>query len=1690
MPLTVSPLRFEHHREPLGIGESTPRLSWHIDGAPAGWRQVGAQIEDNTGRRFSFNGSDSVLVPWPFPPLAARERRALRLRVTGADGHRSAWSAWTEVEAGLLEPAYWVAQVIGPNPDGRHAALRAPRARRVFTVSDRTIRRARLYGTAHGVVQFECNGTRLGTDELTPGWTAYADRLRYTTFDVTELLRSGENVLGAWLGDGWFRGRLGWDGGGKRYGTRIGVLAQLEIEYTDGHRAVIGTGPDWQIGPGPIQSADLYDGEFFDARAHDPAWSTLAFAADGWEAATVIADHDPATLVAPDGPPVRVTGTRAVEQVLISRSGTTILDFGQNLVGRLRITVDGPAGTTITLRHAEVLQDGELATAPLRGAAATDRYTLSGAGRQTWAPRFTFHGFRYAEITGWPGEFEPSAVIAEIIGSDLRRTGTLHTSDELLNRLHDNVVWSMRGNFLDVPTDCPQRDERLGWTGDLQVFAPTAAYLYDCAGFLTSWLRDLAVEQARLGQMPMVVPAATPRAAAPQAGWSDAATVVPWTLYQRFGDLELLRRQFPSMTAWVDEAELLAGPDRLWADGFQFGDWLDPTAPTGRPNQGKTFPEIVATAYLARSAGIVADTAQLLGRDDDAARYARLAAEVRTAFQAEYISGAGRLLSDSVTAYALALQFGLIDGVEPRQHAADRLAALVCDNGYRIPTGFLGTPLVLDALSEHGHTDVAYRLLHNTEPPSWLYAVRHGATTIWERWDSLLPDGRVNPSGMTSFNHYAFGAVADWMHRVMCGLAPAAPGYRQLRIAPQPPRHGLTFAHAELDTPYGRAAAGWSIADGALTVTATVPAGTTATVLLPSGYRAVVESGTHRWTEPFELDDEHHELTVDTALYDVAADPRAREVLTGVIVAHVPEATNALDGALNGQGTLTPRQLSEMLPDPAAALADFELGFSALSAGRDIPAFGAEVSTAADARLLTGADFWSTRPGNGIRSLVLSDGPHGLRRQLGGSDHVGLFGSEPATCFPTGSALASSWDPALFRTVGEALGAEARAAGVDVLLGPAINIKRDPRGGRNFEYLSEDPHLTAVLAIEWTRGVQSLGVGTAVKHFAVNNQEADRMTVSADVDERALREIYLHAFEQVITAARPTAVMSAYNAVNGVFCSENRWLLTDLLRDEWGFDGLVVSDWGAIKDRAEALAAGLDLEMPGTGSEGTEAILAAVRNGTIDRGVIDAAVGRLRTLAERTAPRDAVAPVDVDEHHALARRAAADSMVLLRNVDQVLPLPAGTTVAVLGEFAVAPQFQGGGSSHVNPTRIDIPLDELRRALGPESVRYAPGYSDGPDTDGDALCAEAVQLAAAADVAIVFAGLPESEQSEGFDRRDIAMPADHVALIRAVAHVAKKTVVVLFNGGVVTLDPWHDDVDAIIEAWAPGQAAGGAVADVLTGAVNPSGRLAESIPTALAHAPSYLTFPGQRRTSRYGEGVFVGYRYYTTADRAARYPFGHGLSYTHFAQDIVSVESTGADTARVRIAAANIGTVDGAVVLQLYVGPLETQVGRPLRELAAFSKIRLTAGESTIIELDLPRHAFAFWDTERGRWWVSPGGYRIELGRSATDIAAVAELALDGDTEQPRPLTRDSTVKDWLAHPVVGPKLMQTLIGQATADQTAAGAEALRMVEGMPMAPFIRFSGVQLPADTIDALIALSRSAALSPDRGHPRRLAD
>ena len=734
-----------------------------------------------------------------------------------------------------------------------------------------------------------------------------------------------------------------------------------------------------------------------------------------------------------------------------------------------------------------------------------------------------------------------------------------------------------------------------------------------------------------------------------------------------------------------------------------------------------------------------------------------------------------------------------------------------------------------------------------------------------------------------------------------------------------------------------------------------------------------------------------------------------------------------------------------------------------------------ELTLEEKASLCLGSDFWHTAPVErlGIPQIMVSDGPHGLRAQLEEADHVGIGGSAPATCFPTASALGSSWNPELFRAVGEALGREAKKLGVSVVLGPGINMKRSPLCGRNFEYISEDPWLAGELATAMVQGTQSQGIGTSLKHYAANNQEDDRLRVSAEVDDRTLREVYLPAFERVVKQSQPWTVMCAYNKINGTYCSEHYWLLTQVLREEWGFEGLVVSDWGAVHDRVAALRGGLDLEMPPNVGVSDAAIVAAVGDGSLYESILDDSVSRVLQLVDRSQPALAArGEFDFDEHHALARRAAHESAVLLKNAGNVLPLqPAsGSTVAVIGEFARTPRYQGAGSSQVNPTRIDVPLDELQSALaGQAEVRFAAGFGIGTTDNDEELMQEAVELASEADHVLVFLGLPGEDESEGFDRTHIDLPANQLVLLHALAEVHDRLIVILANGGVVRVSTWEDKVAAILECWLSGQAAGGAAVDLLLGVANPSGKLAETIPVRLQDNSSYLNFPGEEGVVRYGEGIFIGYRAYDKLIQHVSYPFGFGLSYTTFRIDDVNVSVTGSVAggdlaATVTASVTNTGQRAGAEVVQVYVGDVEASVARPLRELKGFVKIHLEPGETRQVSFDLDERAFAFWSRRLQQWVVESGEFLIAVGSSSRDLVATEAITIDA----PRlslPLGPDSTLHEWLDDDR-GRELLTKRDIRLLQDP-----ELIKVIGTMPMHTLAAFQGMALSHEELNELVA-------------------
>lgn len=737
-----------------------------------------------------------------------------------------------------------------------------------------------------------------------------------------------------------------------------------------------------------------------------------------------------------------------------------------------------------------------------------------------------------------------------------------------------------------------------------------------------------------------------------------------------------------------------------------------------------------------------------------------------------------------------------------------------------------------------------------------------------------------------------------------------------------------------------------------------------------------------------------------------------------------------------------------------------------------IEAIIAQMTLQEKAALCTGATAWNTTPLErlGVPQLFVADGPHGVRRVPDANSLA--IDALPATCFPTASATACAWDRALLHRMGQALAEEAVALGVDVLLGPGVNMKRTPTCGRNFEYFSEDPTLAGELAASLIDGMQSSGVGASLKHFAANNQEYQRMTISAEVDERTLREIYLPAFETAVKKAQPWTVMCSYNRVNGVYASEHRELLTDILKDEWGFEGFVVSDWTAVHDRVAALRAGLDLEMPGPRPRGVQAVVDAVQAGELDETALDEAVRRILRIVFKAAATPKGSTFDAASHHALARQIAAESMVLLKN-DGILPLRAVGRIAVIGRAAVEAHFQGGGSSHITPTQVDVPLEELRKLAGDAKISYCEGYPV-DDSSQPALIAEAVLAAQAADVALLYVALPTFKESEGYDRADLDLTAHQVALIQAVTAAQPRSVVILNNGSAVAMSAWIDGAAAVLEAWMMGQAGGGAIADLLFGVANPSGKLAETFPLRLADTPAHLNYPGEAGQVRYGEGVFIGYRYYDAKEQPVLFPFGHGLSYTTFAYSAPRLSSAtvrDVDGVAVSVDVTNTGSAAGQEIVQVYVHDRQASLLRPPKELKGFAKVALQPGETQTVTVPLDSRAFAFFHPGYRRWIVEDGEFDILVGASSADIRGVATVAVQSTTQLPSLLGRMSTLRQWLDDPtgrvVVEPLYKQIKAGVQTAFGDSPDGEPdmdfMQFLLDVPLPDMLEFQGDALPA---------------------------
>lgn len=855
-------LRTEYKINPVGIDRTHPRFSWEIMSDERNTMQTAFRIKAattkgelesaknliwDTGKRLS---DQSILIDYSGPALTSGQRVWWQVKIWDNKGRESEWSDIAYWEMGLLDTTDWIASWIEPDlNEADTISSPCPYLRREFKLNGK-VREARIYATCHGLYQLSLNGTRVSDALFTPGWTSYSKRLQYQVFDVTDQVNSGKNALGVILGDGWYRGFLVWEGHRNHYGKKVGLLLQMKITYEDSTVEYIVTDKNWKASTGPILKSDIYNGETYDARLEMNGWDRAGFNDRDWHD-VVIRDFSKVNLVASEGPPVRITSTIQPVRKIITPDGDLVFDLGQNMVGWVRLKLSGAAGTKITLKHAEVLdKEGNFYTKNLRAAKAEDQYIFKGEGIETFEPHFTFHGFRYIKVEDYPGDIEPENISGRVIYSDMAPAGEFECSDSLVNQLQKNIQWGLRGNFLDVPTDCPQRDERLGWTGDAQAFAPTACFNRDAASFYTKWMKDFIADQNDDGSVPWVVPMVLRGGAGTgwsqgygATGWADAAIIVPWTIYQAYGDTGILGTQYNSMKAWVEFMRKQSGESCLFNKGFHFGDWLAFATTQSDYPGATTDKDLIATAYYYHSTDLLQKIADILDKKADAKDYSQLMAKIKNAFQHEFITPSGRLSSNTQTAYVLALAFNLVPD-DLRASAAQRLADDVKKFGH-ITTGFLGTPLICQVLTANGYPDLAYMLLFRKKYPSWLYPVTRGATTIWERWDGIRPDGTFQDPGMNSFNHYAYGAVGNWLYTNVAGLStdPGYPGYKRIIIKPYVTDR-LTFAKASYHSVHGLIISEWQCTDKKLKIHVVIPANTTALIEIPAKEAAdVLEKG-------------------------------------------------------------------------------------------------------------------------------------------------------------------------------------------------------------------------------------------------------------------------------------------------------------------------------------------------------------------------------------------------------------------------------------------------------------------------------------------------------------------------------------------------------------------------------------------------------------------------------------------------------------------------------------------------------------------------------------------------------------------------------------------------------------------------------------------------------------------------------
>jgi len=837
--LEVKNLICEYHTDPIGIDIQKPRLSWQMLLDENNVLQTAYEIKVtdqsakgsevwNSGK---VNSAQSVNVAYEGPALKSMQRVYWQVRIWDNNNKASAWSAPAFWEMGILEPESWKASWISMDSEKEIKSSKPCQYLRKDFSTTKKIQSARVYVTSLGLYQLFLNGKKVSTDLFTPGWTSYKNRIQYQTYEVTSMIRE-KNVMGAILGDGWYRGNIGWVSQNGYYGSKLALLAQLQINYTDGTTETIGSDQSWKASNGPIIESDIYNGETYDARKAMPGWAANGFDDSQWGKVAVI-DHSKKILIAPQGAVVKAIEEMKPLKMFTTPKGETVLDMGQNMVGWVRLKVQGKKGEQVTLTFAEVLDKaGNFYTENLRSAKCTDHFILNGSGVEVFEPHFTFHGFRFVKIEGNSSPVSLDQVTGVVIHSDMAPTGSFTCSDTLINQLQQNIQWGQKGNFLDVPTDCPQRDERLGWAGDAQVFSMTAAYNFNVAPFYTKWMRDVAADQLPNGKVPHVIPDVL-KGEGGSTAWSDVTIIVPWTTYLTYGDKRILEVQYPSMKAWVEYMRSRAGEDLIWTGDYHFGDWLAFATTDSDYPGATTEKDLIATAYYSYSSGLLAKIAGIIGKSDDAKSYTQLSDNIKKAFQKEFVTPAGRLVSHTQTAYSLALAFELLpEDLIPK--AAAFLAADVKKMGH-LTTGFVGTPLLCKTLSAHGYDDLAFMLLTRKTYPSWLYPVTQGATTIWERWDGQKPDGSFQDVGMNSFNHYAYGAIGEWLYRHVAGMDidPEMPGYKHILLAPHP-GGGLTNANAEFTSLYGKVKSSWKIEGNDFVYDVTVPANTTATVTLPS----------------------------------------------------------------------------------------------------------------------------------------------------------------------------------------------------------------------------------------------------------------------------------------------------------------------------------------------------------------------------------------------------------------------------------------------------------------------------------------------------------------------------------------------------------------------------------------------------------------------------------------------------------------------------------------------------------------------------------------------------------------------------------------------------------------------------------------------------------------------------------------